>query len=152
MHVMVYHIPYFIQEHGSIKRFTGQGVEKNNDDAKRVLFHKSNKWDTAKDIMYLESRQWDLRHCEREKRTYRKRNSQYWEGGIVAKRKQYRPVLLSASLSSDSEELHNISNPLEDYTKLTVSQLRCVAKEMSPHAKGLSKMRKNELIQFIENL
>ena len=80
------------------------------------------------------------------------KESQYWEGGIVAKRKQYRPVLLSASLSSDSEELHNISNPLEDYTKLTVSQLRCVAKEKSPHAKGLSKMRKNELIQFIENL
>ena len=40
MHVMVYHIPYFIQEYGSIKRFTGQGVEKNKDDAKRVLFHK----------------------------------------------------------------------------------------------------------------
>ena len=102
--------------------------------------------------MYLESRQWDLRHCEREKRTYRKRNSECWEGGIVAKRKQYRPALLRSELSTDNEEQQNIVNPPEDCTKLTVSQLRAAAKEKNPHAKGLSKMRKSELIKFLRNL
>lgn len=151
MHVMVYHTPIFVQEHGSFKRFTGQGVEKNNDDAKRIIFHKSNKWDAAKDIMYMESRQWDLKHREREKRPYRKINNQYWGDGIVAKRKQYRPLLLTDSSHADNE-VPNASNRAEDYTKLTVPQLRAVAKEKRPQAKGLSKMRKNELIQFIKNL
>lgn len=151
MHVMVYHVALFVQEHGSFNQFTGQGVEKNNDDAKWILFHKSNKWDAAKDIMYMESRQWDLKHCEREKRLYTKRNNQYWTDGIIAKRKQYRPLLLTDS-SHVHNEISNVSNPVEDYTQLTVSQLRAVAKERSPLTKGLSKMRKNELTEFIKNV
>jgi hypothetical protein len=43
MHTMPYHIPNFISDHGPLKVFTGQGVEKNNDDAKKVYFNKSNK-------------------------------------------------------------------------------------------------------------
>lgn len=87
----------------------------------------------------------------KETRPYRKINNQYWGDGIVAKRKQYRPLLLTDSSHADNE-VPNASNRAEDYTKLTVSQLRAVAKEKRPQAKGLSKMRKNELIQFIKNL
>ena len=61
MHVMAYHVPIFVEKYGCFKKFTGQGVEKNNDDAKRMLFHKSNKWDAAKDILCIESRQWELK-------------------------------------------------------------------------------------------
>ena len=60
MHIMVYHVPYFIQKHGNIKMFSCQGtqvykiyanphmkfikaVEKKNDDSKRVFFQSSNK-------------------------------------------------------------------------------------------------------------
>ena len=53
-------------------------MEKNNDDAKRVLFQKSNKWDAAKDNLLMESRQWDLKEHERIKGTYTKRNSENW--------------------------------------------------------------------------
>ena len=59
MHLIPYHLPFFVQKHGCLKKFTGQGVEK-NDDAKRIHFHKSNKWDTARDILCTESRQWEL--------------------------------------------------------------------------------------------
>lgn len=52
MHVMAYHVPHFVKKYGCFKKFTGQGVEKNNDDANRVLFHKSNKWGAAKDILH----------------------------------------------------------------------------------------------------
>ena len=45
-------------------------MEKNNDDAKRVMFHRANKWDAARDILLTESRQWVLQHHERQKGTY----------------------------------------------------------------------------------
>ena len=34
MHVFAYHVPDQIRENGNIRQFSGQGVEKNNDDAK----------------------------------------------------------------------------------------------------------------------
>lgn len=79
MHFMPNHIPKFISDHGSLKVFTGQGVEKNNDDAKRVYFNKSNKCNATRDVLQLEARQFVLKHCDKEKRTYRKRNSDYWD-------------------------------------------------------------------------
>lgn len=57
-----------------MKQFTGQGVEKNNDDAKTVFFQKSNKWDAARDVLQSESRQIALQSYEREKRRYAKQN------------------------------------------------------------------------------
>ena len=71
-----------------MKQFTGQGVEKNNDDAKRIFSQKSNKWDAAKDVLLLESRQLALQSHEREKRKYAKRKNDYWEEGIVETRKK----------------------------------------------------------------
>lgn len=64
------HALCFIKNYKSFKRFTGQAVEKNNDDAKRIFFQKSNKWDSARDVLQLEGRQQALHHCEREKRNY----------------------------------------------------------------------------------
>ena len=55
MHTIPYHVPYVIQQFSTMKQFTGQGVEKNNDDAKRIFFQKSNKWDAARDVLQLES-------------------------------------------------------------------------------------------------
>lgn len=68
MHTLSYHVPIFIRDHNSFKQFTGQGVEKNNNDAERIFFfQKSNKWDAARDVLHLETRQQALGHCEREK-------------------------------------------------------------------------------------
>lgn len=38
MHIIPYHVPFFIEKHGCFKKYSGQGVEKNNDDAKSILF------------------------------------------------------------------------------------------------------------------
>ena len=43
MHALVYHVPLFMKKYTSVKPFTGQGVEKNNDMARNVVLHKSNK-------------------------------------------------------------------------------------------------------------
>ena len=115
MHIMCYHVPFFIQQYGCFKKFTGQGVEKNND-AKRVLFQKSNKCDAAKDILFMESRQWDLKEHECNKGTYTKRNSEYWNVEISNQRKkrmylqmQYLPTRkmnLLMILPQETQHLH----------------------------------------------
>ena len=101
-----YHITFHFSsksmDASCFKKFSGQGVEKNND-AKRILFQKSNKWEAAKDILNTESRRWELRHHEREKVTYTKRNVEYWEAGIRQKKKEQQ--LMAAPSSSLDEEM-----------------------------------------------
>jgi hypothetical protein len=54
MHAMVYHVPNFLKMFKSVKLFTGQGVEKNNDVARSTVLRKSNKWDGPADV-YIET-------------------------------------------------------------------------------------------------
>ena len=72
MHALAYHVPVFLKCHSSFKQFTGQGVEKNND-AKKIFFQKSNKWDAARDVLLHEHRQIALKHNDRNKRRYEKK-------------------------------------------------------------------------------
>ena len=46
-HTYIAHIPWFFELYKSVKIFTGQGVERNNDMARSVILRKSNKWDSA---------------------------------------------------------------------------------------------------------
>jgi len=48
MHIIPYHIPFFIAKHGCFKNFSGQCVKKNNDGAKRILFQKMNQMGSFK--------------------------------------------------------------------------------------------------------
>ena len=48
MNVFAYHVPDQIREYGNVRQFSGQGVEKNNDDAKRHYY-------SGNDIMLLET-------------------------------------------------------------------------------------------------
>lgn len=88
MHTLPYHVPLFIRKFPTLKQFTGQGVEKNNDDAERIFFQKSNKWNAARDVLLLESRQLALQSHEGEKRKYPKKTDYYWEDGIARGNKE----------------------------------------------------------------
>ena len=147
MHLIPYHLPSFVQRHGCLKKFTGQGVEK-NDDAKRILFHKSNKWDGAKDILCTVSRQWDLKHHERKKANYTKRKFEYWGHEISQTRKQKRLQIEDSAQDHDTQELTST----EDYRKFTIKQLREIVKERGLNTKGLSKLKKQELINVKERV
>ena len=91
IHIMVYHVPTFIDKYKSIKQFSSQGsyidkqimhfmhvgwtfifsgIEKNNDVAKTIYFKNSNKWDAAADILGNQHRLSQLRDCTRRKRNY----------------------------------------------------------------------------------
>ena len=72
------------------------GVEKNNDDSKCHYFS-SNKHDAPGEIIRSECRQealrqgvWDHPTCVRQKRSYSKVDSDYWNGGIKEVRKRSR--------------------------------------------------------------
>ena len=102
MHAMVYHVPIFFQKFKSVKVFTGQGVEKNNDFARNTVLNKSNKWNAAGDVLTMEARQWVLRSYERKKRQYTKTNKTYWEHGLLEARRKKRKVC-----SATSQELED---------------------------------------------
>ena len=61
-----YSTPIFFELYKSIKIFTGQGVERNNDMARGVILRKSNKWDSAGDVLRQEQRHWKLHGHERD--------------------------------------------------------------------------------------
>ena len=70
------------------------GVEKNNDDAKR-RYYSGNRHNAARDILLTEARIEHLERespgCVREKRSYIKRNRDYWESDILEQRRSKRP-------------------------------------------------------------
>ena len=90
IHAMVYHVPIFFQTFKTVKLFTGQGVEKNNDVARTIVLRKSNKMDGPGDVLKLESRQWELKNRERTKREYNKQNDMYWEHELIESRQNKR--------------------------------------------------------------
>ena len=79
MQAMVYYIPKLFQMFKSVKVFTGQGVEKINDVARSTVLRKSNKWDGPGDVLKHEAWLLELKHRERPKGNYTKKNFMYWE-------------------------------------------------------------------------
>ena len=127
MHALAYHVPIFLKNYSSFKQFTGQGVEKNNDDTKKIFFQKSNKWDAARDVLLHESRQIALKHNERNKRTYEKEDENYWGSGIVDTRKKRAKASRNQVLHEIQEQelpssLQSETGP--NYNKMTVQQLK----------------------------
>ncbi|XP_048581436.1 uncharacterized protein LOC125561333 [Nematostella vectensis] len=88
MHVAAYHVPAMIRRYQNLKQFSGQGLEKNNDDARRVVLRKSNHLDDPCEVLQAEFRLGKLKHREKLPRPYVKRNAQYWEEEIKIKRRR----------------------------------------------------------------
>lgn len=68
--------------------YTLAGVEKNNDDARKIIQRKSNHTDDPA----AEFRINDLKHRERKPRTYTNKNSEYWQTNIKEKRKARKRI------------------------------------------------------------
>ncbi|KAK2550530.1 hypothetical protein P5673_028729 [Acropora cervicornis] len=100
MHAMVYHIPRFMTKYDGIKKFTGQGVEKLNDDCRRIHLQRSNKWDAPKDILLVGKRMEHLSEYERASRKYRKQEPEYWNMKIHESRAK-RPKICTEPPDDD---------------------------------------------------
>lgn len=79
------------------------GVEKKNDDCRKIHLHRSNKWDAAKDALLVLFRQELLTGHERTPRKYRKRKAEYWEHSIKEKRANHRLKIQAEKNSTDSQ-------------------------------------------------
>ena len=80
VHTLLYHVPFFLQEHGSLAHFNGQCGEKTNDIIKQIHHLKSNKTDQTLDALLVRKRlecgiQSDL---NRTKRKYGKTDEIFW--------------------------------------------------------------------------
>ncbi len=155
MHIMVAHIPWFLQMYKTVKMFTGQGVEKNNDVARSIVLRKSQHYDSVGDVLKHEARQWTLRGAERDTRKYVKRNANYWETIIFEKRFCKRQMPTTSFEPEESSEIpDNAATNLElnansDFRKMTVSQLKEHLKKRN--IKGYSKKTKEQLIMLLKN-
>ncbi|CAH3105000.1 unnamed protein product, partial [Pocillopora meandrina] len=78
MYSMIFHVPVMMRKHGSLRLFSGQGVEKKNDEMRRYFHRKINRWDAATNVLLVEKRQKALREYQREKREYVKRKASFW--------------------------------------------------------------------------
>ena len=141
---MVAHLPMFLKLHRSVKQFTGQGVEKNNDVASSVVLRKSNKKDSVGDVLKFEHRQWELRMRQREVRKYEKKNDKYWTEDIRAARKRPMPAV-----EGNDEDNLLPSQPSLDPKTMKLGDLREELKRRGVH--GCSRKRKAELIELLQN-
>ncbi|CAB4025926.1 Hypothetical predicted protein [Paramuricea clavata] len=123
IHAMVYHVPQFMKLHKGIRNFSGQGVEKLNDNCRRIHLEKSNKWDAAKDVLLAEERLKNLSHLQRTPRPYKKKADEYWSTGIKESRSK-RPRLRDQVQPSEAEMDE------EDMSTLTANELRKRLKDM----------------------
>lgn len=82
---MIYHVPQMMKKHGSLRKFSGQGIfinlyeqvhgtrETKNDNLLRYFHRKSNRWDAVTNLLLAEKRLNELRGQEWVKRGYEKK-------------------------------------------------------------------------------
>jgi hypothetical protein len=81
-------------------RFSGQGVEKINDDIKEIHHSKTNKWDATVDDLQVRKRIEHLtsENCERDKRNSTKSTNGYWND-IIFKQRAAKKAKMSEEMS-----------------------------------------------------
>jgi hypothetical protein len=95
-HCLVYNVPFFTKKYGKLLRFSGQGVEKINDDMQKNHHSKTNKWDATVDALQVRKRIEHLtpENCERDKRNYTKCTNKYWSDIILSQEPLKRLIFL----------------------------------------------------------
>ncbi|CAC5386757.1 unnamed protein product [Mytilus coruscus] len=126
MHCLVYHAPILTQKYGRLVKFSGQGVEKINDDIKTIHHSKTNKWDATLDVLQVRKRIKYLtsENCEREKRNYNKTSDSYWDDDIFQQRsaKKKKIVEEMAIVAKKYVEYNNVS--VSDMDNLSLDEIR----------------------------
>ncbi|CAG2214315.1 unnamed protein product [Mytilus edulis] len=101
IHCLLYHVPYFIVNYGSLRKFSGQPTEKVNDDIKAIHHKKTNRYDCAMDALTVRKRIEANHNSGREKRSYNKKKSEYWEDEIRLIRSRRKLTICAAIKDAD---------------------------------------------------
>lgn len=118
------------------------GVEKLNDDCRRIHLHRSNKWDAPKDVLLVEKRIEHLAECERTPRQYVKQNAEYWGNEIRVQRAKRKRI--SCELLPE-DNLQNAS--VVDIESLSIVEVKSKLKEMGIVTRLRSEKKIKELLR-----
>ncbi|XP_066925709.1 uncharacterized protein [Clytia hemisphaerica] len=75
IHILAKHVPDILRKYGTLRIFSGQGVEKKNDDLRKIFHSKINRKDACVNLLKVEKRMRCLEEegFERKKRSYLKK-------------------------------------------------------------------------------
>lgn len=120
MHCLTYHVPLFVSKYGSLRKYSGQTVEKANDNIKRIYHQKINRSDCTVDSLKVRKR---IEFCsrenlQREKRDYTKRDKDYWEFDIREKRVSKKQRIIREIKETNDNYLENKKQTHEEIENL----------------------------------
>ena len=151
MHALLYHVPSFIKKYGSLADFSGQGVEKINDEVKFIHQKRCNKQDQTIDELKARKRLELLieTNCERDKRSYQKVNERFWQESIrtnhAMKKRRIELEIQTVNETYEKEKQEN-ETPLE---MMSVNELKEKYKSLTGKTTRLKKIEK--LIDLVRN-
>ena len=104
-------------------------MEKNNDDARKIIQRKSNHTDDPAEVLRAEHRIRALKHRERKPRQYTKKNTEYWEINIKTNRRLRKRISYDKSPEAIPSEVPITTEPLPQQNKRGKrKQPRCTSK------------------------
>ena len=108
------------------------GVEKNNDDCRRIHLQKSNKWDASKDILLVEKRLEMLSDLERTPREYKKTSNDYWYTGIKEVRAKRQRLCCQEQGNTSSNEVCSIQDLAPEVIKARLKDMGILTRVRNP--------------------
>ena len=144
MHALLYHVPSFMRVYGSLAEFSGQGVEKINDEVKFIHQKRCNKQDPTVDELKVRKRLELLieTNCDRETRSYQKVNEQFWEETIKtnhAMKKRRIELEMKTVNEKYEKEMKESEKPIES---MSVNELKEKYKVLTGKTTRLKKLEK----------
>lgn len=145
IHVLVYHIPWFVKTYGKLSKFSGQGVEKINDQVKMIHQKKTNKIDATVDALKVRKRIEFLQaeNCDRKVRKYEKKKDCYWGEDIFLQRSAKKARILTAIENANVHE--TVNQP--SYRDMSLQELKALLKDRGIKSKTKKKERMIELLE-----
>lgn len=142
---MIFHVPVMMRKHGGLRFFSGQGVEKKNDEMRRYFHRKINRWDAATYVLLVEKRQEALRGYQRETREYIKRKASFWiEGG---KQEAAKKVPRISTVEPQQNKTTTQQETLAQLKKMKVTELLSLLTDITGRTFN-NKKRKQDLIDL----
>ena len=128
MHCLLYHIPSVIEKHGPLSKFSGQCIEKLNDEIKMVHQKRTNKVNQTVDDLTTRKRLEFLvsENLERTHRNYTKRDDHYWSKGKQESCSMKRK-LIEAEIEEKNvefEKSRRLEAPENNFSDMSVQELK----------------------------
>ncbi|CAC5396321.1 unnamed protein product [Mytilus coruscus] len=149
IHCLLYHVPYFIVNYGSLRQFSGQPTEKVNDDIKAIHHQKTNRYDCAMDALKVRKRIEANHNSGREKRSYNKKKSDYRQDEIRVIRSRRKFTICAAIKDADvvpaSKPCLNYEAEVENLTVVEIKQ------KLKDHGVATKIRKHDKLVQLYKN-